>query len=135
MAELFARRLPAALSTLLVASVGCTSSDARLEQHRRTLQSLTTSAAAIGDGWLSGHLTSRFAGTALERTFELVEQERQSLAGDPGAMAEAATWSLVQTADAESRAIALMARDITADDRPLLRQHLAQRAPADRGLR
>jgi len=107
----------------------CASAGSELQQHQRKLQSLATGARLIGADWLSGALSSRFTVTALERTYELVEEERPSLAANPQAVAHGPAGELADLASREAQTVARLAGDVRQQDRASVERHLADISP------
>ena len=67
----------------VLACSSCSGHDAQLQQHEEKLDSLAATTAAVSAAWLSGKVSGRYARTALEQTFALLELERRALAKDP----------------------------------------------------
>jgi len=106
----------------------CSGRDAQLQQHGAKLESVTATTAAVSAAWLSGHVSGRYARTALEQTFALVAQERRALAKDPQALFDPRARRLTDRADHTSRALVFILQDVIRTDPGSLRQHLANLA-------
>jgi hypothetical protein len=113
----------------------CSRQDRRLQQHEEALQSLTSTAHAIADAWLAGHVSGTYAETALEQTFLLTEQERSAVASTPGALIDPRGARLSDVGDQMGRVIAQMISDVRAADGPAVRRHLTSLPDEKRGGR
>jgi hypothetical protein len=80
---------------------------------------------SIGDAWLAGSVSSRYARTALDRTLELVEQERTALGQRPDALVDSRGARMSESAERLSRTIARLAADVDRADQPSARAALA----------
>ena len=122
------------LTALLAAATACSSLDDQLQQHRKKIESLGATTGTIGDAWLSGSVSPAYARTALERTRQLVEQERAALASAPDALADPRGAQLSQAAERLSRLLADLTVDVRHADRASARAHLGgiPILPADR---
>ena len=109
----------------VVLCVGCSRQDARLEEHRKNLESLGATTKVIAEAWLSGNVSGTYAHTALEQTFYLVEQERASLASRPEMLQDSRGAAMSQEAEQLSRLIASMIGDVGTADGEAARQRLA----------
>jgi hypothetical protein len=107
-------------------TTACSRQDSRLEQHKKTFESLGATTAAIAEGWLNGQVSGTYARTAFQKVFELVEQERRALTKEPEALQDPRGASLSQDAEQLSRLLAAMMLDITAADATSVRQHVAE---------
>ena len=119
------RRLRLAVTALVVCA-GCTRQDAALEQHKTNFESLGATTKVIAEAWLSGEVSGTFAGTALDQTFYLVEQERAKLASKPRMLQDARGAALSERAEQLSRLIASLMRDVSAADGQAARQRIAE---------
>jgi len=109
-----------------VGAVSCSRQDERLEEHKEKLESLRSSAAAIGEAWLAGSTSGIYTNTALEQTFMLVEQERTALTSTPDALIDPRGAQLSQAAERLSRLIATIIDDVRAARAASVRQHLTE---------
>jgi hypothetical protein len=104
----------------------CASRDERLESHQRKLDSLASTTATIGEAWLGGSVSATYTRTALEQTFQLVEQERAAIVRSPDVLADPRAAHLSELSERFSRVLGLMTHDLAARDRAALRRHLAE---------
>jgi hypothetical protein len=75
MAQRFLRRLGlCGIATILTA--GCASQDSEVQKHAEKMESLRATTVAVMDAWLAGYVSGEYTRTTLERTFQLVDQER-----------------------------------------------------------
>lgn len=105
--------------------IGCSRQDARLDQHRKNLESLGATTKVIAEAWLSGAVSGTYTETALEQTFHLVEQERAKLASRPEVLRDPRGAGLSQDAEQLSRLIASMIGDVGSADGDSARHRLA----------
>jgi hypothetical protein len=112
----------------VVAAAGCacTPSQDQIQRHQQKLQSLASTASAIGQAWLAGTVSGTYARTALEQTFFLVEEERRGVTSAPEMVADPSGARLADAADALARAVALLTQHIVAMDADAVRHHLAR---------
>ena len=112
------------LAAVLLCS-GCSRQDARLEAHKKSLESLGATTKVIAEAWLSGDVSGTYTRTALEQTFYLVEQERARLASTPEMLQDRRGATLSQDAEQLSRLIASMIGDVDTANSDAARQRLA----------
>ena len=112
------------LAAVLLCS-GCSRQDARLEDHKKNLESLGATTKVIAEAWLSGDVSGTYTRTALEQTFYLVEQERARLASTPEMLQDRRGATLSQDAEQLSRLIASMIGDVDTANGDAARQRLA----------
>ena len=115
---------PVLLAITAIITAACGRQDQRLQQHDRKLASLAASATAIGNAWLSGSTSGTYTITALEQTYQLVEQERATMAGAPDALVDPRGAELSQSAERLSRVIAAMRYEVRGSDAASVRQRL-----------
>jgi hypothetical protein len=104
--------------------IGCSRQDARLEQHKKNLESFGATTKVVAEAWLSGHISGTYTRTALDQTFYLVEKERSTLASKPAMLEDPRGAALSQDAEQLSRLIATIISDVTSADGQSARQHL-----------
>ena len=111
-------------ATVLVA--GCTSQAGVITQHQEKFESLGATTAAIAEAWLGGSASGTFTRTALEQTYQLVEQQRTALASKPAALSDSRGAHLSEAAERLSRLLASMIDDVEHGNAGALREHVAQ---------
>jgi hypothetical protein len=117
-----------------MAGSACSRDESRLQQHRRSCESLGATTAAIGEAWLAGRLSGTYAGVAFEDTLRLLEQERAALASRPELLADPRGAELSQSAERLSRLLAAMIGDVRRADGSSARRHFEDIPPC-RGAR
>jgi hypothetical protein len=108
------------------ALVGGCSADDRLAQHASKIRSSRATTIAVAEAWLHGDVSAVYAQTALEQTFQLVEQERAAVAATPQDLAKPDAGSLTRDAEELSRELAAMSRDVQTADGATLRRRLSE---------
>jgi len=111
---------------LASSAIGCTAQDTRLEQHKRTFESLGATTAATIHVWLGGQVSGTYTRVTLEKTLQLVEQERADLASAPQALQDPRGAALSQQAERLSRLLAALMLDVTAANGASARQHVGE---------
>ena len=114
-----------------IGCAACARQDTKLEQHQKALQSLRSTTTAIAGAWLDGKISGTYTRTALERTFQLIEQERATLAASPRMLSDPRGAQLSQAAEHMSRVVALMVNDVTTASGPSMRQRVAEISRTD----
>jgi hypothetical protein len=112
-------------TALAVTSFACVRHDRRIQQHEEALQSLGSTARAIAQAWLDGHISGTYTETALQKTLSLVEQQRAALTSNAAMLIDSRGARLSDTADHLARLIAQMIGDVRASDAVGARSHLA----------
>ena len=110
---------------VFVVYAGCARQDTKLTQHQKAFESLQSTTTAIAGAWLDGHTSGTYTRTSLERTFQLIEQERAALADSPQMLSDPRGAQLSQVAEQMSRVVALMINDVTAANGAAVRKRLA----------
>jgi hypothetical protein len=111
---------------LALSATGCSSQNTRLEQHKKTFESLGATAAAIIEVWVGGQVSGTYARAALEKTFQLVEKERAALTTAPATLQDPRGAELSQKAERLSRLLADLMRDVAGGDGASARQHISE---------
>jgi hypothetical protein len=116
------------LLSALVAALcggGCGSDPERvLSTHRQTLTSCEHTAAMIGDAWLAGTVTARYARTASEETVRLLGQRQAELLADLPLLATNDGAAISDAEERVSRAVAALSAAIDRGDGPAVRRQL-----------
>ena len=122
-----AQRLFAHLQLVLLAAAVCTGcgQDRVIEQQQEKLESLAASAESIGRAWLDRRVSTTYAWTALERSYQLAEQERSTLARSPRYLIDSRGARLSQDGERLARTIASMMDDVRRGDVNSGRVHLS----------
>jgi len=115
-----------ACAALALSATDCSRQDARLEQHKKKFESLGATTAFTIDVWLAGEVSGTYTRTALETTFQLVEQERSALAKAPRWLQDPRGAALSVRAERLSRLLADLIADVGTADGASARQHVRQ---------
>jgi hypothetical protein len=103
----------------------CASPQDIIQQQREKLASLGASTALVARGWLDGHVSGTYAGTALEALLAQVEQQRAVIAQKPRLLVDPQGAALSQQAEQLSRLLAQMQHDVEGGDASSLRGRLS----------
>jgi hypothetical protein len=109
----------------IICSGGCASEPDTVQAAQEKLESLDASVRLIGEDWLAGSLSGRFAATALDAVFTQVERQRAGLAARPQTLLDPRGARLSQRAERLSRLIAQLRRDVERADADAVRRGLA----------
>jgi hypothetical protein len=122
------RRARYASRSVVLAAVlgtGCRTEDQVLNRQKKTLSSLQATTAAVGRAWLSGTVSRNYARITLERTRQLVEQQRTELAATPQRLVDPRGALLSQEEERLSRMLALLWQSVNEGDSASVRAHLS----------
>jgi hypothetical protein len=115
--------LPALVAALC--GGGCGSDPERvLSTHRQTLASCEHTAAMIGEAWLAGTVTARYARTAAEETVRLLAQRQAELSADLTLLATDDGAAISDAEERVSRALAALSAAIDRGDAPAVHRQL-----------
>src|SRR5689334_20914739 len=73
-------RLAEACVFAALSTIGCGRGASEVQRHAEKIDSLRASAVSVTTAWLAGDVSGTYTITALERTFELVANERDAVA-------------------------------------------------------
>ena len=122
-------RLRTVFIILALSAASCRNPNSRIQQRQEKFESLTASAQAIGEAWLTGSASTRYARAALGQTFVLIEQERQALASTPDLLIDTRGAELSEASERLARTVANLIQDVGAHDAASLQHHLADLPP------
>jgi hypothetical protein len=115
--------LPALVAALC--GGGCGSDPERvLSTHRQTLASCEHTAAMIGEAWLTGTVTARYALTASAETVRLLGQRQAELLADLPLLATNDGAAISDAEERVSRAVAALSAAIDLGDATAVRRQL-----------
>src|SRR4051812_43620274 len=101
---------------MMLAGTGCGRRDTELNQRARAAASLAATTTMLGDAWLNGSVSGTFTQTALERLFQLIEQERRALATSPQQLIDPRAERIAKADDDLSRILVHLAHAVQASD-------------------
>lgn len=114
------------LLTVLAAALcgsGCGSDPRRvLAAHRQALASCEQTAAMIGEAWLSGTVSARYAQTAYQETVRILAQHHAELSADLPLLATADGAAMSDAEERVSRAAASLSAAIGRGDASAVRR-------------
>jgi len=93
---------------LALVAPSCRSHQQILEDQQKALASLTATVTTIGDAWVSGKVSARYARTSLEAAQQLLSRRRDELGSSPKLLADPSLAAVSQAQEALSRRIALI---------------------------
>jgi hypothetical protein len=118
----FVRRLFSC--ALAIVLTGCSSTQSDVQQHAEKIDSLRASAVAVINAWLAGDASGTYTRATLQRTFQLVEQERAAVAATPEALALPAANSVARAGEDLARVLAALSDAVRRGDGASARRHL-----------
>jgi hypothetical protein len=89
------------------------------------MRSLRATTLAISEAWLGGDVSGAYARTALEQTFQLVQEEHHAVAATSDDLAHPAANRLAGDGERLSRIIAALTGNIRSGDDGGVRRHVA----------
>jgi hypothetical protein len=118
---------PRALTALLItAALGaCSSPEKQLEQSDKKIEGLRATAQTIGQAWLKGEVSERYASAAFQQTLQLLDKERATLTASPRLLLDPRGASVSRDAEHLSRVLAALIDDAHHGDDASARRHLA----------
>ncbi len=124
------RQITAGVSiAVILLTAACGGAEQLLSDQEKALTSLRATAATVGDSWLTGRISTRYARTALDRTIQLLEQQRAELVAAPEVLADDRGSILTDKLQRLARAIVALRRGIDAGDSSDVRRTLSELAP------
>jgi hypothetical protein len=124
------RQITAGVSIgVILLTAACGGAEQLLSDQEKALTSLRATAATVGDSWLMGRIPTRYARTALDRTIQLLEQQRAELIAAPEVLADDRGSILSDKLQRLARAIVALRRAIVAGDSAAVHRALSEVAP------
>jgi hypothetical protein len=121
------RQITAGVSIgVILLTAACGGAEQLLSDQEKALTSLRATAATIGDSWLMGRVSGQYARTALDRTLQLLEQQRAELAASPDVVAESRGAMLSDAQHQLARSAAALRRAIEVGDSAEVRRQLSE---------
>jgi hypothetical protein len=111
------------LSVLVM--LGCETTQELVNQQQKALASLNATVMAVGNAWLEGNVSTRYARTALEATAALLEKERAKIGASPDALLDPRIASLSESQNQLARQIAVLRKALADSDVAVIRQQIA----------
>lgn len=96
-----------------------------MTQQQKALVSLNSTVIAVGNAWLEGNVSTRYARTALESTAGLLETERAKIGASPDTLVDPRLASLTESQNALARRIAVLRKALADSDAVTIRQQIA----------
>jgi len=127
----FGQLVAVSLAAILAVSCGGKASD--VQQHAETIESLRATAVSVTTAWLAGDVSGIYAMTALERTFELVANERDAVASTPENLTLPAARDALRESEALTRTLGALWEAVGSADAASARRHLSELGPASSG--
>ena len=119
------RGVPLILILYVAFVVGCGSTHDLVNDEQKALVSLQSTVTTVGSAWLDGHVSTRYARTALEAAAGLLEKERARIGGAPDALADPAVASLSESENQLARQISLLRKALADSDAAAVRHVMA----------
>jgi hypothetical protein len=110
---------------LAIAASHCRSREDRLIHVREGLQSLEATLTVTATAWLDRNLSSSEAYTVLQRTYQLVEDQRSAIMKDPRMLADPLATELSERAERLARTVALVSSYVEKGNVDAVRGQLA----------
>jgi hypothetical protein len=108
-----------------ILTTACASRDADVQKHAEKMESLRATIVGVADAWLNGYVSGAFTRTALEQTFELVDQERAAVAATPEELSRPGANAVARHGEQLARVIAALSDAVRRRDASRARRHLA----------
>jgi len=96
-----------------------------VSQQQKALASLNSTVIAVGNAWLDGNVSTRYARTALEATAALLEKERAKIGASPDTLVDPQVASLSESQNKLARQIAALRKALADSDAETIRQQIA----------
>src|SRR5690242_17613428 len=109
----------------MILAIGCGGKASDVQRHAEKIASLRASAVAVTNAWLAGDVSGTYTLTALERTFELVANEREAIASTPEDLALPGADAALRESDELTRSLAELWDAVRSADAASARRHLA----------
>jgi hypothetical protein len=105
--------------------LGCETRQEMVNQQQKALASLNSTVMVVGNAWLEGNVSTRYARTALEATAALLEKERAKIGASPDALLDPGIASLSESQNQLARQIAVLRKALADSDVAVIRQQIA----------
>ena len=102
----------------------CGSTQELVNQQQKALVSLTSTVVAVGDAWLDGDVSTRYARTALESTAALLEKERAKIGASPDTLTDPRLALLSESQTTLARQIAVLRKALAESDAATVRRQI-----------
>jgi hypothetical protein len=127
----FARLGSVTLAAVL--AVGCSGKASDVQQHGEKIDSLRATAVSVTTAWLAGDVSGTYAMAALERTFDLIADERDALASTPENLTLPAANAALNQSEALTRTVGALWDAVRNADAASARRHLSELASPPAG--
>jgi hypothetical protein len=105
-------------------AAGCRSNQQMLKAHESAIVSLAATAAMAGDAWLSGDVSQTYTRMTLERSEQLLAQQRDELSSDIELLATDQGAAMSEAEDQLSRTLASLYKAVDGGDAATARRRL-----------